>query len=133
MCWADSLVDRRIIDAFYSTPPSLCRVNLHAINMNRDGPTVTLRFDLSTYPDRVPPKWVARQCNTAHLTLRLLAVKSLQIEGWDTEIVGDIDIVKDAHGVCMSFHSDVVRVTCSAGFVDVERIEGYTAQLSEHT
>jgi hypothetical protein len=131
MSWADALVDRHIIDAFYSTPPSLRGVNLHAINMGRDGPTVTLQFALSTYPDRAPPKWTARQCNTAHLALRLLAVKSLQVEGWDTEIVGDIELVNEADGVRVSFQSRTVRMTCSAAFVDVESLEGYAVELSD--
>jgi hypothetical protein len=69
--WTDLLVDPRTIRAIFGpTGPSLEGIELHAIELHRDGPTVTLRFDVAEFPADPPKKWLERECNRVWLKLQ---------------------------------------------------------------
>ncbi|UKA05131.1 immunity 50 family protein [Photobacterium damselae subsp. damselae] len=56
MNWTKYLLDSNKIKAIFGDKiPSIEAIDLHEVLLNRDGPKVTFRFDLSDYPDN-PPK-----------------------------------------------------------------------------
>ncbi|MFE3541952.1 Imm50 family immunity protein [Nocardia sp. NPDC059177] len=72
--------------------PSLLELNLHEIELHRDGPTLKLRFNLNSFPENPPIKWTMENCNTVQIELELRPVADATINGIHNISVVDIDI-----------------------------------------
>lgn len=125
MTWTECLGNSLPITSIYPKIPSLNNVRLHEVRLHQDGPTVSLRFDLDSYPDNPPAKWVVGGYNRAQLTLMLIGVFSLQIQGWELDNIGHIALVRSNEVVRLEFAGGTTQIVCSSQFVEVEKISGY--------
>ena len=58
MSWIELLTEAQFLSSLYTdSAPSLEVVVLHEVRLLRDGPAVTLRFDLHDFPASPPSKW----------------------------------------------------------------------------
>jgi hypothetical protein len=126
MSWTELLRNAKPIEFVYSVTPPLKGVRMYEIRLHQDGPCISLRFDLSQFPDPPPQKWSEGHFNTAQLTLVLIDVRDVQIDGWGLDNIGDIDLKEANAGVQFSFTSSSSRVLCHAQFVDIEKLSGYS-------
>ncbi len=126
--WLD-LVDRaQALQAIFGPAvPALEGVSLHEVGLHRDGPSLTLRFDLAAYPDPAPPKWRAAAHNTVQVRLVLAGVTAVEVDGFATTLQGDLTLVRAPDGqVVVSFAAEGCAIRCTARFPRIDAVTAYT-------
>jgi hypothetical protein len=117
MTWLDEVDNGRFLAAMYDgRAPSLDPVDLHEVLFHRDGPAVTLRFDLPEFPTKPPKGW--ESYNGVAVELLLIGVSSSRLDGWATTMTGPLLIARQsrytvsftAPNCALNFASDAVRV-----------------------
>lgn len=95
--WPELLDDPRTVRAIFGDAPSLERVELVSITLDRDGPTVVLDLVLaaSEYPLFPPHKWREAGFNRATLCLKCVGVRSVEIRGLETTPILDLEIERE--------------------------------------
>ncbi|WP_390898972.1 Imm50 family immunity protein [Streptomyces cynarae] len=68
--------DSRIRD-LYGKFPERSEVQLQSLHLRPAGPTILMRVDLPTFPEKVPAAWVQAGCDTVQATLEFLAVEEV--------------------------------------------------------
>lgn len=125
--WLD-LVDGSefLAGLFEDDVPSLHRVELHEIILHRDGPKLTLRFDLQEFPKTVPPQWRRAGYNTLQITLSMIGLRSIVLSGWATQVTGPLRIAPDdALGVRVHFDSSSMSLGAAAPYIHLDRVSPY--------
>ena len=123
--WTDSLGDPSgILAVFDGEPPELNQVSVHELTIGRDGPSVTVTFDLPSYPPEPPAKWARSGADTVQVQLRFFGVTELELQGISVDPVVDI-VVGGRDPVRVEIRSPDLTLTASAGFADVARISAY--------
>lgn len=121
--WLDAVDDARAVRAIYGDDvPSLTAVPVHEIRLHRDGPRVTLRFDLSSYPATPPRKWAG--LNTVQVQLTLVDVLELSVEGWSNDPVADLSLTRDGDVLTMT-STGATRCRARARAAVVDKISAY--------
>lgn len=106
--------------------PSLQRVEMHEITVQREGPSLTLRFDLQEFPALVPAAWKAEGYNTLQLTMSMIGLQSIVLSGWATEVNGPLRIAADQDGgLRVHFDSASVSLGAAASHAVLERVSPY--------
>lgn len=124
--WIDFVLDVAPIKAIFGSElPTLERVDLHEITLHRDGPRVLLRFDLKNFPSHPPKKWSSEGFNRVQIRLVALGIKTLQIDGWQSNITVDLSIIRDDLLVHISADNGAVRFQLGAESIIVEGISAY--------
>ncbi|MEU6480698.1 Imm50 family immunity protein [Streptomyces sp. NPDC047017] len=77
-----SLVNPEVLQSLYGHVPALDRVRVRSINLNRCGPTVTLRVDLPSFPDLAPPEWLDAGTDTVQCQFQFLAATDITLTAW---------------------------------------------------
>lgn len=80
------LVNTRDLVQLYGKVPDLRWFRLRSINLDWRGPTVTLRLDLSTFPETIPPEWKGTEVDTVQCHLQFLAVEDLSMPEWEPPV-----------------------------------------------
>jgi immunity protein 50 of polymorphic toxin system len=71
--WVEFLdLNNQLLD-LYGTLPGRSEVRLHSLHLRPAGPTVLMRVDLPTFPEKVPAAWDLASCDTVQVTLEFLA------------------------------------------------------------
>jgi hypothetical protein len=124
--WINTLADSKSIEAIFGKRiPPLDAVDLHEILVHRDGPRVVLRFELSAYPSPPPQKWQSQGYNRAQVKLMLIGVTSVQISGWSTNVVADIDLVRQSNAIRLTAKAASTNIQVVASTAMIESISGY--------
>ncbi|MFI6106066.1 Imm50 family immunity protein [Streptomyces sp. NPDC051310] len=80
------LVNTGDLVQLYGKVPDLRWFRLRSINLDWRGPTVTLRLDLSSFPETIPPEWKGTEVDTVQCHLQFLAVEDLSMPGWEPPV-----------------------------------------------
>ncbi|MDT0319901.1 Imm50 family immunity protein [Streptomyces millisiae] len=80
--WTDLLTNGEQLGRYFTTPPILDGAVLGSLHLDRDGPTLTLRFRLAGLPDRPDEAWVAAGCDGFEFQVRFLDVADVRVVGW---------------------------------------------------
>jgi hypothetical protein len=127
--WLDCLVDASPIRAIFGDDiPSLRNVNLHQITLNRDGPSVLLRFDLIEFPTSPPKKWKTSGFNCVQLVLMLIGVQRLSIAGWNSNCRCDLTIFRENQYVIIRSETKEIAIDFLADNVTINNISAYCNQ-----
>ena len=122
--WWELAQNPRILLAYYTNPPELLGVEIHAVQLHRDGPTLKLIADLPVFPDRPSSRWPSG-ANTAQAELRFLDLREITLSCWSTTNVGNL-IIEDLDGaIRFQFESFTAQLSGIAGFFDVPSISAY--------
>lgn len=114
MSWTAALSDATALERIYKGGiPELSGVRVHQLAFKRDGPQLVVHFDLPAYPVEPPAKWRAQGFNTVQLEVSFVGVRSVQLEGFGTDPVADIEIV-DANPLQVRFDSDQFQMELTA-------------------
>ncbi|ELY3774463.1 hypothetical protein SMX71_004185 [Cronobacter dublinensis] len=126
--WTDVLVDKIKVSSFFKEEePSLYNIDIHEIIFHRDGPKITLRFNLENYPSDPPKKWVLQKFNTVQLQLTALDINEVKFSGWEkTNYNLDLNISKCDDLIVISARDDVFCLYIKASYLSVSSISAYT-------
>ncbi|EOC1568903.1 hypothetical protein ACI1AR_004363 [Cronobacter dublinensis] len=126
--WTDVLVDKsKVSSIFKEEEPSLCNIDIHEIIFHRDGPKITLRFNLENYPSDPPKKWVLQKFNTVQLQLTALDINEVKFSGWEkTNYNLDLNISKCDDLIVISARGEVFCLYIKASYLSVSSISAYT-------
>ena len=93
MSWVHLIDHDGKLDAIYGKECDFpTDIDLHEIVLSRNGPTASIRFDLSVYPVVPPPKWRAQGYNTVQLTMLIIGVEKIDLSGLATSMRGKINV-----------------------------------------
>ncbi|MDS4055332.1 MAG: Imm50 family immunity protein [Candidatus Accumulibacter sp.] len=124
--WTDSVLDAAPVRAIFGpSPPSLEGIDLHEINLHRDGPRVLLRFDLQDFPVHPPRKWAFAGFNRVQMRLIALGVQLLEIAGLQSNMKIDLSINKEGPLTRVCADNGTVRLELTAEFLIVDSISAY--------
>ena len=90
--WLDAAENGAFLKSLYGGSPALDPVELHDIRLDRDGPQANVRFDLPEFPSRLPKGWDRAGYNVVQLEILLIGLRSVQIDGWRTTMMGAMRI-----------------------------------------
>lgn len=123
--WVDILEDPHSIRAIYgSDVPSLTTVQLHEVCLHRDGPSITLRFDLPEFPAAPPQKWLEAVCNTVQVKLMLIDVQNVSLHGLNHKAVVDLSLTKKNNLIELS-SSGATKMEIQAKWAQITDISAY--------
>lgn len=81
-----TLVNPEGLVRLYGELPPLGEFRLRSINLDWQGPKVTLRVDLLSFPAAVPPEWEGVDIDTIQCHLQFLAVADFSLTRWDPPV-----------------------------------------------
>lgn len=114
---------------FQGDPPPLVGVSLHEVSVDRDGPSLRLRFDLPGYPSDPPAKWHRLGFNTVQVELLFGRVTELFLTGISTEVIADISIRRNSEvsvdGASLELVSPPMQISAVAASLTVSRMSAY--------
>ncbi|MYV61788.1 hypothetical protein GTW37_22565 [Streptomyces sp. SID4931] len=129
MQWIALLNNPEGINATYlQDPPDLRGVQIHEVSLQTEGPTLKLRFDLPTYPDHPPRKWLAQKYNTVQVELSSGGLKSISLSGFGTDISADVSLTGE-DGVSVKATSPGFHLQANAMTVFVSKLSAYVNEL----
>ncbi|HDF2341711.1 TPA: immunity 50 family protein [Morganella morganii] len=114
MYWTD-LPGSELMKRVYSNPPIINEIDLFDISIKRDGPTVTISFDIvNSLPDIPPKKWV-KDFNRCRIGVYCFGVVDLNILGVKTDMIAKINInIIDGDNILTIKNDDIdIKITCS--------------------
>lgn len=125
--WPDLTLNPEAITRLYpDAPPSLRGVHLSEVSLHRDGPRMSLHVLLADFPARPPARWARERCNAVALQLDLFDVADVDLAGWSTDNIADLDLARAPDGR-ISVRADAaplrLRVTCHS--LRVAHVTGY--------
>lgn len=124
MNWNDLTFNPKVILGYFDEAPSIENIEIFRVVLSRDASTVEIVFEPTTFPERAPKKWPIG-ANAAQITLRLSEVSSLLINGWASNVLGDLIVVQVRDLIAVTFIGDVVfEAECAC--VEVTQVVGYT-------
>jgi hypothetical protein len=124
--WLDYVPNRHVVDTLYSVPPLLDELELFTVLLDREGPLVTLRFNLARYADTPPELWGERKYNTVQIELRCMSVRALLISGWEYTNTVSIRLRPlDDEMLAVALSGDTtISFECSR-YLDIKKISAY--------
>jgi immunity protein 50 of polymorphic toxin system len=126
MSWLDVVSNGRgVVAVFGGEAPELRSIVVHSVTVHRDGPTVTLVFDLPDYPSAPPAKWAAQGFTTVQLVLSCVGAEEIRLTGWGTDVVGDLSIERAGDRIAVALDTPVATLTLTALAVDVQKVSAY--------
>jgi hypothetical protein len=125
MDWVN-LLDRAVfLRGLFPSAPDLRSVRIHEIRFHQDGPVCLLRFDLNEFPQAPPPKWIQSEANQVQVTVGLLGVRTVRMEGWTTDNLADIAFSRaPEEGIAIAARADGLVLE---GLFDSAYVESVTA------
>lgn len=131
-CWTDLVLDSEKIKAIFpKTIPPLESINLHEIILHRDGPRITLRFDLAAYPAIPPKKWQLQGYNRVQIQLTLIGTTAVSIAGWAVECKLTLALQECNGQIKVSGANNVVKFDALADFVSITNMSAYRDDTNE--
>ncbi|MFH8729672.1 Imm50 family immunity protein [Streptomyces termitum] len=77
------LVQAHDLMNLYGSASPLEEVRLRSVNLDWRGPAITLRVDVSGFPDELPQEWRTAELDTVQCHLKFLAVEDFSLSGWN--------------------------------------------------
>jgi hypothetical protein len=126
MKWHQLTLNPEALDNLYETVPELDGVDLFSIDLNRESPSVKVRFDLPQFPDKPSRRW-HEKFNTALVELRFWGIADFEAKGWQRDMIVKIDIEKNEKTLkVLIFNSEInLMFSFSCEFIRIERISAY--------
>lgn len=117
-----------IASIFGNQPPALDGADIHSIVFDRDGPVISLSVTLRDYQENPPRKWVEQQANRAQISLQLIGVQAVTLEGWGTENICDLEIRRAGSTLNIRTSNGTFQMSIDTSFI---RIAGLSAHRDE--
>ena len=125
MNWTNYLQDASRLKSIYSSDPELKGVRLHEVRLHQDGPRVSLRIDLNTFPSKPPQKWACNHFNRVQITLALYDVTEIRINGFGLNNIGDVNISQNDSIIFFEFIDEGTQLICRCKYILLDDISAY--------
>lgn len=126
MSWISLLDDAQFLLSLYpDSVPSLEGAVLHEVKMLREGPVVSLRFDLPDFPANPPSNWRTQHFNVAQVTMMGIGVRRLVQNGWSSDTSVSITFAAEAGGVTVRALGTGVELEAAFDHVRVDGVSAY--------
>ncbi len=125
--WFEALDNADAIHSLYDSLPTLKSVWVSKIELQQDGPTVSLHIMIRDLPNHPPKRW-SKPYNAVTFKMLLLGANELKIEGWDTANVADVLLQRNETGT-IQVSVVGVRLNLSARCVGI-RVEEFSPCLT---
>ena len=126
MFWISLLDDAQFLLSLYpDSVPSLEGAVLHEVKMLREGPVVSLRFDLPDFPANPPSNWRTQHFNVAQVTVLGIGVRRLVANGWSSDTSVSITFAAEADGVRVRALGAGIEVEAAFDHVRVDGVSAY--------
>jgi len=125
--WIDTLVDKKkVTSIFNGEEPSLYNVDIHDIVFHRDGPRISIRFNLRNYPSSPPKKWRLQKYNTVQMQLTAIDVKDVKLSGWSrTNYIVNLIVSKENGFVYIRASDGDFDLYIESSFLDISSVSAY--------
>ena len=129
MPWYHLAENAKSVTSTFTSLPTLDEIWVSYIELDREGSTLRLRFDVEDFPDCPPAKW-APEFNQVQLTVDFSDVKALCIDGWGREnrakLTATIEegrpsIVIQGSECSLRFTCYAFRIMLISGYWDTEK------------
>jgi hypothetical protein len=122
--WWDLAINPKVILAYYSHPPLLHEVEVHSLQLNRDGPTLELLVEMPRFPDCPSSRWPVG-ANASQATLRFFDLRGISLSSWGTVNTGNLYIKNEGGMVRFRFDCPTARLAGDASFFEIIGVTGY--------
>ncbi|MFD5747033.1 Imm50 family immunity protein [Streptomyces sp. NPDC127033] len=85
--WIDLVRNSRLLTSLYSEVPSLEAVRIRSVHLDWRGPSLTLRLDLSSFPDNLPADLLWPGHDTLQIHIKFLAIDRVTFSGLPRSLV----------------------------------------------
>lgn len=129
--WHELAENPKAMAQLYKTVPSLEGLELHELLLHRDGPRLTLKADLACFPDAPPDRWMKDGYSKASIQLDFWGIKSVNISGWSTNTMVDIQIERINNGeisIVAKSCEGQVYFSAVCQFFRIAHITGYAVE-----
>ncbi len=125
--WTDILTDgsASVKKIFDDVLPGLENVEIQELIFHRDGPRVSLRFDLAEFPNRPPKKWVVAGANKVQIVLLAISVCDVKLSGVITNAKINLKIKKESSLISVHGIGDGFEAFIKTEFLMINGISGY--------
>ncbi|WHY02534.1 Imm50 family immunity protein [Neobacillus sp. DY30] len=124
--WNDYFSDDKFISMIYTNIPPLINLRIEKIEISREGDRITIGFDLPTFPDKPPKKWLERGYSTAFIEIDFFDIKEVNIKSIENTYRGDIEIKKDVEtDIFIVKIIGTVETLIKAGAGIIQSVKGY--------
>ncbi|MGH3314094.1 MAG: Imm50 family immunity protein [Streptomyces sp.] len=125
MSWTSTLADATALQrVFGGDPPELRETRVHEVTLSRDGPQVTIRIDLPTYPTSPPAKWRTQGFNTVQAEITFVGARDISVEGFGRDPIVDIEITR-TDSIRISIDSPEFRLHLAADAAILSKVTAY--------
>ncbi|MEU7591020.1 Imm50 family immunity protein [Micromonospora sp. NPDC049230] len=130
--WLDLVEDPRGVRSIYGAdnPPSLEKILLHEVVLQRDGPSAVLRFDLPEFPTNAPRKWRDQGFNVVQVGLTMIGIKDLSLAGWNHCGWASMELASQDDSLMLEVLWGSARIQVQADAAAVTSISAYAGDLS---
>jgi hypothetical protein len=126
MWYSLAMNPKSIFSIFGNNIPSLENVLLKKMNFDSNGPVVEIFLDLENYPSAPPIKWLQSGYNTARIWMKLIDIKSIRLDGWESDNVVNVQLREiEDNLIYLSAIGNTCNITMSFRWLDVG-VTGYT-------
>ncbi|GAB2722949.1 Imm50 family immunity protein [Kitasatospora kifunensis] len=131
--WADLLRNPEKISALYGDVRGIDRLTLRSVNLDRRGPTVTLRLSTNRLPDHPPVDWVEFGCDTVEFHLQFLDVADLSMTGHGLPEDTSLQVIEQENSrVKVEAHGDSTRLAFSCHrSVTIGRLSAWNSRAAD--
>jgi hypothetical protein len=130
MNWLELTENPKAVTSLFDLPPALEDVEVMSIKLNRDGPTVELALDLREFPNSPPSRWKRSAANTVTLTLQLLGIGSIALNGWSATNNARVSIRRDDHRIEVTAEGPTTQIRCLCDFIRISGVSAYRQETS---
>lgn len=127
--WTEHLDNPKALSGYFSSREGLDDVDLHECSLDRDGPLLRLRFDLSRFPDKPSSRWDA-SANRAQATLAFWFVGDVDLRGYGTTMVGTLTVEPRGQLLDVRFHSPACVLSFTCVLARLDKLVGYCCDAS---
>lgn len=125
MSWYDLAQNPEALRSLYPSGLALDQVSLFAVELDREGPLVRLRFDLDRFPEVPPARWHGKGHNRAQLTVEFFDARELVITGWSRDNPWRLEVTAEGDRQRVRAGGTGGEVRFTSGTFRIANVSGY--------
>lgn len=123
--WTEEFFGMEALNAIYGDTDIYNSANLRKVCF--DNSTTTLHFDLATWPDVPPKKWIEEGANTVHCQLALAGCTETELKHWAPDNVGEFRVKRlNEDNLSVKFITNTgAYLSCVCGSAIITKVSAY--------
>jgi hypothetical protein len=123
--WHQLAMNPEALSNLYQSVPELQNVDIHRILLHRDGPVMTISLDLPRFPDKPSRRW-HEASNTVQIELDFIGLESIELRGWSTDNIVDIQLNRLPDGkIAINISGAMINLRATCVAFRIQRVNAY--------